>query len=203
MSEEGPKLFTNKPKKSKLKQFQEASPSSSGTAASSYAVGSQTYSSTAPPPPPPQLPKESFARRYKFLWPLLLTVNLGVGAYLFMRTNNKKETTEPEEDVTKTATSAPASTTVAAAVVSPTIVEPVKVREPIPEDKQRELLQWVLEEKRKIKPKDSEEKKQINEDKALLKQLIRAKSIPTAAGYNLQRCCQTLAALNLGTWQSG
>ncbi|KDP40782.1 hypothetical protein JCGZ_24781 [Jatropha curcas] len=37
-------------------------------------MGSQ---STAPPPPQP--PEESFARRYKFLWPLILTVNLTVG----------------------------------------------------------------------------------------------------------------------------
>jgi hypothetical protein len=33
--------------------------------------------SSAPPPQPP--PKESFARRYKFLWPMLLAVNLAVG----------------------------------------------------------------------------------------------------------------------------
>lgn len=32
------------------------------------------------PPPPP--PKESFVRRYKFLWPLLITVNLAVGGPL-------------------------------------------------------------------------------------------------------------------------
>ena len=59
-----------------LKQFQEqhqkvkdfSSPSSS-------AMGTQ---SSAPPPQPPP-PKESFARRYKFLWPMLLAVNLAVG----------------------------------------------------------------------------------------------------------------------------
>lgn len=56
--------------------------------------------------------------------------------------------------------------------------EPVKVREPIPEDQQRELFKWMLEEKRKIKPKDPEEKKRIDEDKAILKQFIRAKTIP-------------------------
>jgi hypothetical protein len=36
-----------------------------------------------------------------------------------------------------------------------------------------------LEEKRKIKPKDREEKKQIDEEKAILKQFIRAKSNPS------------------------
>ncbi|KDP40779.1 hypothetical protein JCGZ_24778 [Jatropha curcas] len=89
MSEAGPKLYANKPKKAQLKQFQEqlkakdfSSPtptqtpyaSASSAAAESYRMGSQ---STAPPPPQP--PKESFARRYKFLWPLILTVNLTVG----------------------------------------------------------------------------------------------------------------------------
>lgn len=57
-------------------------------------------------------------------------------------------------------------------------MEPVKVREPIPVDQQRELFKWILEEKRKIKPKDREEKKRIDEEKAILKQFIRAKSVP-------------------------
>ncbi|KAJ6715356.1 hypothetical protein OIU85_026820 [Salix viminalis] len=71
--EEGLKLFTNKPKKA----ARGASSSSSSTgAAASYKMGSQSTT----PPQPPQPPKESFARRYKFLWPLLLTVNLAVGA---------------------------------------------------------------------------------------------------------------------------
>ena len=33
---------------------------------------------TAPPPPPPP-PKEPFIKRYKFVWPMLLAVNLGIG----------------------------------------------------------------------------------------------------------------------------
>jgi len=57
-----------------------SSSSSSAAAAASYKMGSQ---STAPPPPP-QPPKESFARRYKFLWPLILTVNLSVGGARFL-----------------------------------------------------------------------------------------------------------------------
>ncbi|KAJ6394705.1 hypothetical protein OIU77_023833 [Salix suchowensis] len=70
--EEGLKLFTNKPKKATA-----SSSSSSTAAAASYKMGSQSTT----PPQPPQPPKESFARRYKFLWPLLLTVNLAVGAF--------------------------------------------------------------------------------------------------------------------------
>lgn len=33
---------------------------------------------TAPPPPPPP-PKEPFIKRYKFVWPMLLAVNFGIG----------------------------------------------------------------------------------------------------------------------------
>ncbi|KAF8118281.1 hypothetical protein N665_0005s0049 [Sinapis alba] len=57
--------------------------------------------------------------------------------------------------------------------------EPVKVpRKPIPEDEQRELFKWILEEKRKMEPKDRKEKKHIDEEKAVLKQFIRAERIP-------------------------
>ena len=55
----------------------------------------------------------------------------------------------------------------------------MKLWEPIPEDQQRELFKWLLEEKRKIKPKDPEEKKRIDEEKAILKQFIRVKPIPS------------------------
>ncbi|KDP40787.1 hypothetical protein JCGZ_24786 [Jatropha curcas] len=193
MSEAGPKLYANKPKKAQPKQFQEqlkakdfSSPtptqtpyaSASSAAAESYRMGSQ---STAPPSPQP--PKESFARRYKFLWPLILTVNLTVGAYLFMRTKKKDTGLEevgssiPSEAVS----SAPAKTTpVSGKPVSlPTVLEALKPREPIPENQQRELYKWILEEKRKVKPKDPEEKKCIDEEKAILKQIIRAKSLPS------------------------
>ncbi|XP_031248293.1 uncharacterized protein LOC116106079 [Pistacia vera] len=187
MSEEAPKLYTNKPKKAQLKQFQEQQkgkvfasstpiprPSSSSAAAASYTMGS---SSAASPPPPP---KESFARRYKFLWPLLLTVNLAVGAYIFMRTK-KKDISITEEEGAKDVPSTPASTTAATAAVitEKPVSEFVKLREPIPVDQQRELFKWILEERRKVKPKDPEEKKHIDEEKAILKQFIRAKSIPS------------------------
>lgn len=51
-------------------------------------------------------------------------------------------------------------------------------RKPIPEDEQRELFKWILEEKRKVEPKDRKEKKQIDEEKAVLKQFIRAERLP-------------------------
>jgi hypothetical protein len=59
------------------------------------------------------------------------------------------------------------------------VLEPVKIQQPIPRDQQLELFQWMLEEKRKIKPKDRQEQKQIDEEKAILKQFIRAKSVPS------------------------
>ena len=55
----------------------------------------------------------------------------------------------------------------------------MKLWEPILEDQQHELFKWMLEEKRNIKPKDPVEKKCIDEEKAILKQFIRAKPIPS------------------------
>lgn len=58
------------------------------------------------------------------------------------------------------------------------VTMPADVRAPIPEEQQREVFKWMLEEKRKMKPKDAMEKKQIDEEKDILKQFLRAKSIP-------------------------
>ncbi|MCD7462547.1 hypothetical protein HAX54_048732 [Datura stramonium] len=133
--------------------------------------------------PPPPLPKESSVRRYKFLWPMILGVNLSVGAYLFMRTKKKDVGTEAGE-VSEVPNSSISSAAAISAVAEkqatdPAPVQPAVVHEPIPEDQQREILKWILEEKRKVKPKDHEEKKRIDEEKAILKQFIRAKSIPS------------------------
>ncbi|XP_061374625.1 uncharacterized protein LOC133316852 [Gastrolobium bilobum] len=172
MSEGEPKLYTNKPRKGQHKQLQGQQKSNGFS--SPPAMGTHP---TAPPPSPPP-PKEPFVRRYKFLWPMLLVVNLAVGAYLFTRTK-KKDTGEEEQAATpiskKDATAHVAETSVS----SPPITNPVIKREPIPEDQQRELFKWILEEKRKVKPKDAEEKQRIDEEKALLKKLIRSKSIPS------------------------
>lgn len=43
-----------------------------------YSPSTMASSQNATPPPPPP-PKESFARRYKFAWPLLLAGNLAIG----------------------------------------------------------------------------------------------------------------------------
>ncbi|KHN11291.1 hypothetical protein glysoja_023355 [Glycine soja] len=169
MSEEGPpKLYTNKPGKAQLKQFRGQQKSN----------GFSSPAAMATPPPPPPPPKEPFIRRYKFVWPVLLAVNLGVGAYLFMGTK-KKDTGEEEQDATPVSTKDATPHVVETPVSSPSITNPVINREPIPENQQRELLKWILEEKRKVKAKDAEEKRKIDEEKALLKKLIRSKSIPS------------------------
>ena len=62
--------------------------------------------------------------------------------------------------------------------ILPVVAKPAKVLEPIPEDQQLELFKWILEEKRKVKPNDPEERKRIDEEKAVLKQYVHAKSLP-------------------------
>lgn len=174
---EAPKLYVNKPKKAQVKQLKGMEGQSSSAPSSSTTTSSSSK--------PPEVPKESFARRYKFLWPLLLTVNLAVGAYLFMRTKNKDATIEDETTGAASSTLATSATSPSTAVTEsptaalPIIAQPLTAVDPIPAEQQRELFKWMLEEKRKIKTKDPEEKKRIDEEKAILKQFIRAKSIPS------------------------
>lgn len=97
-----------------------------------------------------------------------------------MRTKNKDTAGEDQDasliSVKDTNTTAHVAET---PVSLPPVANPVIKREPIPEDQQRQLFKWILEEKRKVKPKDAEEKRRIDEEKALLKNLIRSKSIPS------------------------
>uniref|UniRef100_A0A1J3DTR2 Protein STU1 n=1 Tax=Noccaea caerulescens TaxID=107243 RepID=A0A1J3DTR2_NOCCA len=184
MSEEGPKLHTNKPKKkaiiAQLKHVEanfnnSTVPPPSASSPAAAAAASYTMGGGSVPPPPPS-PKESFARRYKFVWPLLLTVNLAVGGYLFFRTKKKDIDPANEETASKSASLAEEKS-----VSSTVVAEPVvsRAREPIPEKQQRELFKWMLEEKRKVKPRNAQEKKRIDEEKAILKQFIASKTIPT------------------------
>ena len=98
-----------------------------------------------------------------------------------MRTK-KKDTDKEEEVSSKTPSSTPSTSAAPVSektIPSPIISEAVKLCEPVREDQQRELFKWILEEKRKVKPKDSDERKRIDDEKAILKQFIRAKSIPS------------------------
>jgi hypothetical protein len=55
----------------------------------------------------------------------------------------------------------------------------VKELPPIPPEQQLQLFKWVLQEKRKVKIRDPVEKKKNDEEKALLKEIIRSGSIPS------------------------
>ncbi|XP_028756299.1 uncharacterized protein LOC114715608 [Neltuma alba] len=179
MSEEGegPKLYANKPRKEQLKQAREQQKakafSSPMSSSSSSAMGTQQQQQQQPPPP-----KESFVRRYKFVLPMILAVNLAVGAYLFVRTKKKDIPVEEEQHAPPVSTKDATTPAVQTSVSPLPMTEQVIRREPIPENQQRELFKWILEEKRKVKPKDPEEKRKLDEEKAVLKQFIRAKSIP-------------------------
>ncbi|KAL5728794.1 hypothetical protein ACHQM5_001834 [Ranunculus cassubicifolius] len=169
---DAPKLYSNKPKKSQLKK-------------STTTPAQNPVSTTMDPTPATRKP--FLSRQIKFLAP---TLAVAIGGYLFLRNNEKPKTEDGEvAATTPTATTTPISTPPATKTVVATVtekpitpapmVEPVKVREPIPEDQQRELFKWILEEKRKVRPSDREEKKRIDEEKAILKEFIRAKSIPS------------------------
>ncbi|KAJ8539310.1 hypothetical protein K7X08_013562 [Anisodus acutangulus] len=96
-------------------------------------------------------------------------------------TKKKDVGTEAGEvsDVPSSSVSSTAAAVAGKQASVPVHVQPAVVHQPIPEYQQRELLKSILEEKTKLKPKDSEEKRRIDEEKALLKQFIRAKSIPS------------------------
>ncbi|KAL0910081.1 hypothetical protein M5K25_021017 [Dendrobium thyrsiflorum] len=100
--------------------------------------------------------------------------------YVLLRTS-KNEPNQKDERAAEEIPSAPvaiANVTVPEQTIPARTAVPIKVLPPIPEQEQRELFKWILEEKRKIKPRNALEKKKIDEEKSLLKELIRAKSIP-------------------------
>nr|XP_020196396.1 tumor necrosis factor ligand superfamily member 6 [Aegilops tauschii subsp. strangulata]ACT34067.1 predicted protein [Aegilops tauschii] len=131
-----------------------------------------------PPPPPPPPPtaaeaKKGFMRR---MFPFLLAVNAFVGAYMLVRTYYKDSPAKTADSAAATATASTPSAT--AESPEPPVATPAKVLPPIPEDEQRRVYKWMLEEKRKVKPRDAAEKKRLDDDKALLKQIIRADTLP-------------------------
>ncbi|KAG1346348.1 hypothetical protein COCNU_06G001770 [Cocos nucifera] len=143
-------------------------------ASSSSSKSSSTAASTPPPPPPPSAAKKGFFRR---ILPLFLAANLGVGVYVLTRTSMKQPADKDEQVPSQVVSpGAPVPEKKSSAEPLPT---PIKMLPPIPEHEQRQLFKWILEEKRKVKPSDPAEKKKIDEEKALLKQFIRSKSIPS------------------------
>ncbi|ONK76592.1 uncharacterized protein A4U43_C03F29910 [Asparagus officinalis] len=160
--------------KSKKQSRAKSTPPPSSSMASS--------ASPAPPPPPPPLPpsaaKKSFLRR---ALPFLLPANLAVGVYVLARTWKKEPSEKDEESKEKIPSSQVTSkeSAISEKTTSTSIPSSMVTRAPIPEHEQRELYKWVLEERRKVKPRDSAEKKKIDEEKALLKKFIRAESLPS------------------------
>ncbi|KAL3622440.1 hypothetical protein CASFOL_033851 [Castilleja foliolosa] len=132
------------------------------------------------PPVANEKPAAAMVKRYKPLWRVFLIFNFGLGAYIFYQAS-KKPRGKHKNAVPVEVPSAPAVVTAPIEpepVITPPITSPVIVRKPVPEDQQREIFKWMLEEKRKVKPQSREEKKRIDEDKAILKEFIRSELIP-------------------------
>ncbi|KAG8051545.1 hypothetical protein GUJ93_ZPchr0001g31660 [Zizania palustris] len=131
-------------------------------------------------PEAPSAKKGAFMRR---IFPFLLATNVFIGVYVFVKTYKRDQERKNAETAAATAAAAaaaaalssPASTTAKTAEPTP---PPKRVLPPISEDEQRQVYKWMLEENRKIKPRNAAEKNKINEEKALLKELIRADSLP-------------------------
>ncbi|EPS59479.1 hypothetical protein M569_15329 [Genlisea aurea] len=146
-------------------------------------MASQSGVVDSAPNPPQPIQKEPFIRRYRFLWPVVLAVNLGIGAYVLVRTTSKGRGTEVG-DAAETETPhqivAEEKNPATVSAQNPIVEEQrLPVLAPhIPEVQQRELFRWILEEKRKLKPRDAQDKKRIDEEKSILKNLIRSESVP-------------------------
>lgn len=104
----------------------------------------------------------------------VITPSYNHAVYVLVRTYQK-------DSGKKDPMTATVSTSSAATADKPAepIAAPRKVLPPIPQDEQRQLYKWMLEEKRKIKPRNAAEKKKLDEEKALLKEFIRAESLPS------------------------
>ncbi|PAN30058.1 hypothetical protein GQ55_5G270800 [Panicum hallii var. hallii] len=134
----------------------------------------------AAPPQAPSAAKGVFMRR---IFPFLLATNVFIGVYVFAKTykrdQEKKHTEAAAAAAAAAALSSPASATAKAADPAPAPAPTPKIVLPPPsEDEQRQVYKWMLEEMRKIKPRDAAEKNKLNEEKALLKDFIRAESLP-------------------------
>ncbi|KAK7347809.1 hypothetical protein VNO80_22348 [Phaseolus coccineus] len=150
-------------------------------------------------PPPPAPPTGLLMKRCKFIWRLLLLSNLALGAFLFASAK-RRDSVEITRRTAQKSHKGKASVEVPPEPITSSIdlnyddfflpvTTPVQRQAPIPEELQREIFQWMLEEKRKLKPKNPVEKKQIDEEKAILKQFLRAKSLPKV--LEKQASCQT------------
>jgi hypothetical protein len=88
-----------------------------------------------------------------------------------------KEAVEPEPEKAKSAPEQAPALVVAAAVAAPEAAPPPP-KVTVSEEEQRQVLQWVLEEKRKVKAQNKAEKASVDEEKRVLKQYLRASHLP-------------------------
>ncbi|KAL6569787.1 hypothetical protein OROMI_014301 [Orobanche minor] len=132
-------------------------------------------------PPLHQIPTEATVKRNKFLFRTFLVSNFALAAYIFWQSGNKPRRKEKSVVPAEVASvpSAVIAPTESTPVISPPITRPTIVRKTVSEDEQREIFKWMLEEKRKAKPVSREDKRRIDEDKAILKEFIRSNSIPS------------------------
>lgn len=163
MSESQPptqKVFLHKPKKGSI-------PSGGGNMGESVRVPQQ------PQPVPVKAP---LWYRYRAGVGALLLVNLGIGGYVLSRPRpeidakllNPEKRAAPEEKQESAPTQAVAE--------EPEWVPPSKAS--ISEDEQRQVLQWVLDERRKVKGVNKAEKARIDEEKRVIKHLLRESHLP-------------------------
>jgi len=124
-------------------------------------------------------PKQSFLYRHRYLWSGLLVLNVALGGYLLLGTKKKTTGVEDkvvEEKIPDVEVKTVVNETKYEALPSASVVT---TTQQIPKEEQLQIFKWILDEKRKIKTSDQSEKKRIDEEKALLKQFIRSKEIPT------------------------
>ncbi|KAL9224704.1 hypothetical protein vseg_000715 [Gypsophila vaccaria] len=149
-----------------------------------------------PPTPPLKPPSSSLSsaipeiptariQRYKLAWRVFMIGNLGLGAYIFARAKMKASNVKTEKTLQKSplpppTTPEPTVETVEEPEIAPStpIADLVRVSEPVPEEKQREIFKWILDEKRKMKPRNKDDKKRIDDEKAILKMFIRSEAVP-------------------------
>lgn len=87
----------------------------------------------------------------------------------------KAKPKEAEKEKTAPAQAAPVPA-VASSVAAPEWTPPPKTT--ISEEEQRQVLQWVLDERRKEKGLNKAQKARIDEEKKLLKQFLRGDHLP-------------------------
>uniref|UniRef100_A0ACD5W153 Uncharacterized protein n=1 Tax=Avena sativa TaxID=4498 RepID=A0ACD5W153_AVESA len=128
-----------------------------------------------PAPPKALQPavKGAFMRR---VFPFVLATNVFIGVYVFAKTYKRDQDKKNAEAAA--AAAALASPPAPIAKPAEPAPPPKRVLPPLSQDEQRQVYRWMLEEKRKIKPQNAAEKTKINEEKALLKEIIRAESLP-------------------------